>query len=1244
MEKEKKSNHIKYFSQYAIPNPRSPKNILGKLNIQSNNSNKNNNIIIYQNNKQNSLRKNNKEITEPNSKINLSKKNVDLFWNKKNKDNKILIENFSQEEKMMNNSVNINNINLINSMNNITFYESNINNKKNKNIKKGNKNITVNKKISLAKDKKINNNNKYITTNPFKEINYKNFGINFALKGLKENTIYNFINQSPKEKVINKNKSNIKNSKDNINMINVNKLSIRSTSLNNLKFPPNSTSNIFSLLQKQNINKNKNNLSTPRNITSKLNLSLNKPKSEEKNLKKSKKYNKKIKYNLQIPNPNTNSKEEMKINNFLTSGNKTTTNNNTSKLFFSRLKTENKLNKKNNTNIIFLSPNSTHNNNYNSIKLNQSTPKISELNNNIINSFEKIEVNKNTFMKNYYIKKEKEKEKNIINYSNINESRNDNLNSFFKRTHQNSWTNSKEKIISFSNLDNINNINYNKKENNTKIIYNKKQLSNHNKIKSFNDPNKILSPFYGYKQALFEQLNESNQTFNRNNLEELSNSKDNNLDFNNLNYLKKNPLNSIYKKPDLSFINNSYLLIGKDALIHKNKNFSKYKEENQKKRYNMKLNKFLQKYEKNKNKEKNEKNELSIILNSENNNNSKEITMDTNILLNDISTINKINNKISNNNNFIKKYYCYFIKLKNQEKNNPCFITKKRIDKNEKIKKVPNKSIYYITKIRKGLLCIMPKIDLCYFRKDTIIKINDSTYKNYEILTERITNKEKDNYNNSKIIHTTKKIVNIEKYDKNNLKKTEKGLKLLEKIADKRISLSSLLAKKTKKMFKNNNIISKNIKNDLIENLNKITIKNYEIILNKISFLILPNNNKINVSQIIKNQNEFIDIIINKAIKEKIYIKIYAKLCKDLYITLITMLDNKNDDIDLFDKLTKENSIKNILKEKIMKKIENMNSEIKDLFYFINELFENKIFSIKTGFAILDLLLKQYLSNLNDIYLEGIETIIIKMKKIIYEKNNLEHIQRYNKYIKNHLFNIFQQREKSKDLPKFLYYRLYNILQNKNNNIIKIINTEYYNNKFYYTMKSDLEAIINMKKNFDKNKFLLEINQKYEEELNIKKSIELWEIFYYYVELCIDLINSENKIKLANEYINNIINNFIASIQNEIWEILHYKLISLFLGINEICVDNIYMYQIMGYLLYVLINNKLFYIKDLNNFLEKENYNIINIAKVVKYTIIFSEKNAKKFHNDFKQTKLFFGNNNFYNLVTLPLKKQYYEI
>ena len=214
-------------------------------------------------------------------------------------------------------------------------------------------------------------------------------------------------------------------------------------------------------------------------------------------------------------------------------------------------------------------------------------------------------------------------------------------------------------------------------------------------------------------------------------------------------------------------------------------------------------------------------------------------------------------------------------------------------------------------------------------------------------------------------------------------------------------------------------------------------------------------------------------------------------------------------------------------------------------------------------------------------------------------------------------------------------------MQNSNKEFI-IAKSEYTENKIYQMIKADLENIINNKS--DIKKILSELKHKYDIEINKNKNIEIWEFFYYYIENCIDLINSENKAKIANEYINYFIYNFSLSVSNEVWEILHYKLISLFLSLNEICVENIYMYKIMGFLLYTLINNKLFFIKDLNNFLEKENYIIINIAKVVKYSIIFAEKNAKKFHNDFKQTKLFFGNDIFYNIVTVPLKKNFYEI
>ena len=53
------------------------------------------------------------------------------------------------------------------------------------------------------------------------------------------------------------------------------------------------------------------------------------------------------------------------------------------------------------------------------------------------------------------------------------------------------------------------------------------------------------------------------------------------------------------------------------------------------------------------------------------------------------------------------------------------------------------------------------------------------------------------------------------------------------------------------------------------------------------------------------------------------------------------------------------------------------------------------------------------MNDLNIMNLSGIEILLKNIKKIIYEKNNLEHIQRYNKYIKTHLYNIFQKNSKS---------------------------------------------------------------------------------------------------------------------------------------------------------------------------------------------------------------------------------------
>ena len=952
-----------------------------------------------------------------------------------------------------------------------------------------------------------------------------------------------------------------------------------------------------------------------------------------------------------------------------------------------------------------------------------------------------------------------------------------------------------------------------------------------------------------------------NYIFNENEVIDNISEKNINKNITNKNCLIKSPVSTIYKKPGITFINNnsnSSLILAKDSnnklpfslysneiIEGQNKNYINNSKKKNKKIYlNIKLNKFYEQKEfpnVNDNNKKFSKNKININLNNINYEEGELLPkLKENILVQSFNSykpiknreincsneyivnngqfyVNKINTKVRGSNSFISKYFNYYINYNNNkiEKNKNYYISKVRINKKDLISyEIPLKKICFFSKKRKIFARIIPKVDICYFKKDLInlnnnikkinnnnhfidydnlivnsefdinkkdnedsnsIKFNSHQYSfastnsiengnnnyfeisfgkrvnksinnneikknslnNNEIILNRFISSEKYNEQENKInfitdsenksinnyIDKTPSIIYIKNkinYKSNgdnnfNLKKTEKGLKLLEKIAGNRFSP---ISNKNNNFFPNSNNIKENnntnkkiienkindsyknnIKNEFIEQLNIITINNYDLILNNISNLILNNNILTidNVSQLLFNSNEFIEIIINKAMKEKKYIKIYAKLCKDIFISLMSIIGNYNDDNDIFDTILKDKSLKVILKNKIYEKINQLNFgnkiELKkndinnsekdfiyyelrlkftNLIFFFRELLEIKLISSKSGFEILDILYKKYNNDNNKIlYLEGIEILLNKMKVIIYEKNNLEYMQRYNKFIKNNLNNIFINIKKRDDLPKYLFYKLLNLIEchkkeSKNMTIINnkynipTINKKYMNNNsltilvensnfknisnnMVDVIKKDIEKFL-LEPNVDqiKYKFFDELIKRYNEELNIKKKIEIWELFYYYIEACIDLVNNEEKIYIVNEYIENIINNFTIDIPNETWEMLHYKLISLFLNINEICTDNIYMHQIMGYLLFLLINNKLFFIKDLNNFLNKDNEIIINISKAVKYTIICADKDAKKYHNDFKQTKLFIGNDIFYNIVTKPLNKKFF--
>ena len=220
-----------------------------------------------------------------------------------------------------------------------------------------------------------------------------------------------------------------------------------------------------------------------------------------------------------------------------------------------------------------------------------------------------------------------------------------------------------------------------------------------------------------------------------------------------------------------------------------------------------------------------------------------------------------------------------------------------------------------------------------------------------------------------------------------------------------------------------------------------------------------------------------------------------------------------------------------------------------------------------------------------------------------------------------------------------------NTNKNNNNNItsLNIINANNNNEEIIKLIEKDIEKygvflnennIINRSQLYKNNQIGNEYDWSQIEDILSQKKIDLGEIIRCYVEVCIDQITNDSKIFIANDYIKNIIYYYSTNLTNKEKDIIHSKMVTLFMSIQDICIDNFIMKEIMGYLLFVLIENKLYFIKDLNNFIGMDIEIIKTIAEVIKYTIISSEAKSKKFHNDFKQTKLFVDNSIFNDYVT----------
>jgi hypothetical protein len=317
---------------------------------------------------------------------------------------------------------------------------------------------------------------------------------------------------------------------------------------------------------------------------------------------------------------------------------------------------------------------------------------------------------------------------------------------------------------------------------------------------------------------------------------------------------------------------------------------------------------------------------------------------------------------------------------------------------------------------------------------------------------------------------------------------------------------------------------------------------------------------------------------------------------------------------------------------------------------------------------------------IKNLCLESCVILIKKLGKIVLEKNNQKYIQNLNNYINNNLSKIIENND---NIPNYLRYRIINVIKKNENSwkdsmsdIIKkekkivlkesdneedkVCNigndNELVSNRSYkYSKNSKISAykskdenemmiendLINYMSYFTKDKF--KDNNSYNWEIinnliNIN-NIGIEYIIDEFIQICTNIINDESKLLIANNYIKYIIENYTSNLSKKSVDTIQTEMIKTFLIVDDYVNNNSYMYQILGNLLYFLIENKLYHVKFMNKYLKLENKTKINIAIVTKYCIISSGKFVKRYYNDFKQTKLFNNNEIFDKYINEPLRE-----
>ena len=605
------------------------------------------------------------------------------------------------------------------------------------------------------------------------------------------------------------------------------------------------------------------------------------------------------------------------------------------------------------------------------------------------------------------------------------------------------------------------------------------------------------------------------------------------------------------------------------------------------------------------------------LMNNENEPLEKENQIEINNVKRKANKSDIINTTIANDFNHYQKYYNFFSNFSKEEPN-----IFENIPTEEILKRNIMPLCYYTKNYIK--LYKIPKVSESYFSKMHILNSNNKEMKKRDKNLSDNQNSNKNKTQNKKVINQNKniniktrnKIINVENFTKSY--KEELNSIDNKKEYDTRTYRNEIInidnnIDKIEVSRKRNKSKSVKESNDDIYNIKKINPKEKKAEekdnnINKLETMI----NKIN--NINNNNNDILNKKNDPKINDKKALKISSKRkYRNNY-------------------LRKQRSSSHKMKDKQFNKNNNKNKDIKNNNNINNDLntINNNIVKIKVSLPNSEARRKKYKINIvkrvkvrykkseNDFSEEKI--LINSINNEINEENNLK--RKRNKTI--------MQKNNRKEIDK-----------DKDNKILSII-------------KEDLENYISFSlKNQQSNTFPNSNNYNFSiiEQLLIKEKIDLSDLIEYYLKIGLETLDSKDKIIIANNYIQNIVENYKRTYINKnnfvkTHEDILELLIDIAININKKRIKNItnienkYLFDIVGALFYSLLINELFFVSDLNKFINCEEQVLINIAKIVRFIIIYAnDENMKNnYFETFKNCKLFFNNPIYFKYVTKYLK------